>query len=798
MRKQMNCIHGAFAGVLAAAMVLGSWCAEDVQAQAAAKPKSISVVPSNKVLGSSKTLYAGGTADLKTTMLKTKVKPAKASQKVKYVSSNKKVATVNSKGKVTAKKAGKVTITVASAKNKKVKKRVKLQVKKYVYPKSLKAELPVESLNNGESCQMKAVLAPSNTTIKKLTYRTSDASLATVSSSGVVTANNKERTGTVKITVSSAAKTKSKEVLTGTVEIKIEKPVSMQFSPKEKTVYLSGTSSTVTSSLVLEKKNMDDSEAITYASSNTDVATVDAAGTVVAKRMGKAVVTAVSESGIKAQCTVYVKRSDLAIHDPSVYRDPISGNYFTLGSHVTAATSTDLIGWDWTANSSAGYTSDNHLFTKRVYEEFAEPYAFTVPEGEKGETAWAPSIIYNTAMKKYCMYISITNGSKKCCIAMATSDKPEGPYSYQDMIVCSGITPEDIDKTNVARALGMTEEEARESKYATLDYYSPDCIDATVFYDHDGNLWMVYGSFTTFGGIRLLKLDPATGLRGENYEDSGDGGAGKAGTEVLDTRDSYYGLKIALNQGEGPFIQEMKDERSSTGYYYYFWYSTEGLESYAGYNMRIFRSENVEGPYIDSAGNEALSGTSKTRIGTRVMANYKFSFMDTAFTSCGGNSATADENGKSFLHFHQKYANGTEAFTIRTHQTFQNEDGWLVTAPFEYNGETIEDSYDKTEVVGDYEFIYHDITVQKSGTAKYKYTESEKLTLNADGTVTGAYTGKWSMNGHYITIEINEGTYKGVVLKQFEQTDDREEVMVFTAVGNDNRSIWGSKMHRDR
>ena len=74
--------------------------------------------------------------------------------------------------------------------------------------------------------------------------------------------------------------------------------------------------------------------------------------------------------------------------------------------------------------------------------------------------------------------------------------------------------------------------------------------------------------------------------------------------------------------------------------------------------------------------------------------------MKNAYTSCGGNSAVEDESGRTFIHFHQKYANSTEDFTIRTHQTFENEDGWLVTAPFEFNGETIKNSYDKSQEIG--------------------------------------------------------------------------------------------------
>lgn len=60
----------------------------------------------------------------KTSIIKTNV----AANKLKYKSSNKKVATVTNKGKITAKKAGKANITVTSKKNKKQKVTIKVTV----------------------------------------------------------------------------------------------------------------------------------------------------------------------------------------------------------------------------------------------------------------------------------------------------------------------------------------------------------------------------------------------------------------------------------------------------------------------------------------------------------------------------------------------------------------------------------------------------------------------------------------------------------------------------------------------
>lgn len=75
---------------------------------------------------SKKTLYEGTTVTLKVK----KVTPVKASSAVSWKTSNKRVATVTAKGKVTAKKVGTVKITAVSKSNKKVKAVCKITVKK--------------------------------------------------------------------------------------------------------------------------------------------------------------------------------------------------------------------------------------------------------------------------------------------------------------------------------------------------------------------------------------------------------------------------------------------------------------------------------------------------------------------------------------------------------------------------------------------------------------------------------------------------------------------------------------------
>lgn len=572
---------------------------------------------------------------------------------------------------------------------------------------------------------------------------------------------------------------------------------------KEKLIYpetavyeISPDSDTVDFGAVL--LNASDDATVTYTSSDSSIAGFTKDGKFRMIKGGQVDVKAKTSGGVEATCKVTINYSTIALHDPSVYQDPVSGYYYTVASHCLAGYSKDMKSWSLIADSGNGYSASNKLFTKSYQKEFAEVYDFVKPNDDDPEGLWAPSIIYSEKANKYFMYVTIADGTAqgKCAIVLATADKPEGPYSYEKMIVASDITASDVEKTNLMDVLGVKDASKVPSKYTADNRTYPDCIDATVFYDHTGKLWMVYGSFTCSGGIRMIQLDPGTGdrLKSATYEDTGN-------TTTIGDKDPYYGIRLANSNGEGPFIMEVPSDKSSTGYYYFLWTSVGGLQSYGGYHMRMFRSENVEGPYVDTAGNLATSSLGRAALGLRVMDNYKFSFMDYAYTSCGGNSAIisgstgSEEDGKMFLHYHQKWANGTEGFVTKSNQMFLNEDGWLVTAPFAYDGESMDKTYTAEEVAGDYEFILHRTSYTKTDTVNYDYSDSVVVKLNKDGTVSGGYTGTWSFKDNYITIKVGKDTYKGVVFEQTMEDKNRTKAMVFTAVGDGNiQSVWGAKM----
>lgn len=240
-----------------------------------------------------------------------------------------------------------------------------------------------------------------------------------------------------------------------------------------------------------------------------------------------------------------VSYSRVSVHDPSVAYD--NGTYYIFGSHMAWAKSTDLRNWEtFQMNINAEYAD---LFGKEW-----EAYCKTATNPNLNGNLWAPDVIYNPNMGKYCFYMSVNGNDWNSVIVLLTADSIEGPYEYAGPVVYSGFNTDshDVKLTDVYQVLG---EDANLTRYQNIRNTKLNAIDPCVVFDRDGSLWMVFGSW--FGGLYMLKLDENTGLRDytTTYE------------TIPNEQDAYYGYKVHGGfgvSGEGPYIIE-KD-----GYYYLF------------------------------------------------------------------------------------------------------------------------------------------------------------------------------------------------------------------------------------
>ncbi len=241
------------------------------------------------------TLYVSQSKTLKASVL-----PSNATDKgVTWSSSNTKIATVSKSGKITAKKPGTVTITVKT-KSGGYKDTCKLTVKKFVKLKSFRLNKSSVSINNGKTYTLKPTFSPSNASNKTLSWKSSNKSVATVSSQGVVKGI---KPGTAVISCYSKATGKTVKC---TVKVK---------SVKVKTVLFGESTYTVKHNKTLQLKALISptnatNKKIKWESSHPDFVKVSSSGKVTGLRLGKdSIITATTVDGKHvASCRVKVAK----------------------------------------------------------------------------------------------------------------------------------------------------------------------------------------------------------------------------------------------------------------------------------------------------------------------------------------------------------------------------------------------------------------------------------------------------------------------------------------------------------
>lgn len=155
-------------------------------------------VKTTKITTTTKSLTLAKGATYKKLASSIAVTPVTSKEKVTYSSSNKKVATVSSKGVIKAKKAGTAKITVKSGKKKVV---VTVKVTS-VKTTNLSGVPAAKNVSKGKSFKIKAIATPKNTD-EKITFKSSNKKVATVTSKGAVKGLKK---GAATITVQSGSK----------------------------------------------------------------------------------------------------------------------------------------------------------------------------------------------------------------------------------------------------------------------------------------------------------------------------------------------------------------------------------------------------------------------------------------------------------------------------------------------------------------------------------------------------------------------------------------------------------------
>ena len=303
--------------------------------------------------------------------------------------------------------------------------------------------------------------------------------------------------------------------------------------------------------------------------------------------------------------------------------------------------------------------------------------------GQWANSTWAPGMI--KIGDTFYMYYSLsTFGSQRSYIGRVESKNILGPYTNSIEIIKS-------EPSN-----------------------GPNAIDAEVFFDKEGKLLMVYGSF--FGGIYIKELyanGPNVGLPKED-------GFGKR-------------IWVGSSSGpEGPYIFYNEDTD-----YYYLMISYGSLST--NYNMRVARSKNADGPYLDINNNDVSLMADG---GNKLAGNYEFTGA-IGYAALGHNSVIKVDN-KYIVIYHTRYKQGVSDVTghhnMMANQLLFNKEGWPVLSPSRYAGETSK-SIKRGDIIGDYDIIIH------SGGNNQEFITSNTYSFNFDGSITNG--GTWKLTEPY-------------------------------------------------
>ncbi len=200
------------------------------------------------------------------------------------------------------------------------------------------SETAITASVNGGRIQLRATCTPSDAINKTVTWRSSDETKATVDTNGLITI---KKTGTVSIIATSV----DNPSVSAICNLNILVPVSSVALDETSKTMFSG--QTARLGYTILPTNASDA-AVTWTSTNTSVATVDATGLVTAKGVGSTVIILRTvDKGLAVYCTITVKRVATGLKLDVATLDLAAGKSYTFKATLSPADSTETaITWE--------------------------------------------------------------------------------------------------------------------------------------------------------------------------------------------------------------------------------------------------------------------------------------------------------------------------------------------------------------------------------------------------------------------------------------------------------------------
>ncbi len=447
------------------------------------------------------------------------------------------------------------------------------------------------------------------------------------------------------------------------------------------------------------------------------------------------------------------KNATFEAHDPSMFKDPITHKYYSYSTDAKVTSkhtigiqirrSEDLVNWEYIGLA---------LSDKAIKQGRDNGPKFKATEG-----FWAPFVEYVDG--EYRMYYSATKafGSSESRIWLAVSDNPEGKFENRGVVM---------------------------DTWDTDDTY-PNAIDPHVVNTPDGEKYFIYGSF--FGGIYIKPLDVKTGLPlNSDVKELGKCIARKS--------------ELTLDGPEGPAIIYNPDTQ-----YYYLFISYGWLGD--NYDIRVGRSKNPCGPYLDFNGKNMVGET----MGLKLANSYQFTAKNPnadlnckkwswgGFRGPGHGVPFYDEDTKDYYFVHH-IRDGAESLcmihpftkvkTFTHHNLFIRKmsfiDAWPVFSPECYAGED-NLPVDKKYLEGDWEVIKLD---DNDNEPKFP----KKMTIGKDTPELDGIKGSYSYLNDILTLSFDKFNIKAKVFKCWD-FENSKPTICFSGISDAGIAYWGKLIY---
>ncbi len=534
------------------------------------------------------------------------------------------------------------------------------------------------------------------------------------------------------------------------------------------------------------------------------------------------------------------------IQDPSIIYDEQSGYYYCFGSNNVVIKSTDLLNWGGrtTYFPHPSNAQNNAIMSFSAFgsvNEWAKTHGYDDDEAlstsEQDRTPLAPEIVKVDGV--YYLYFSLSktaNANESAIFCVKTTNLAEAiaNKAWEDVgLVISSCGRHPGVKT-------VVDKDGNASRQSVTAYYDgANAVHPNVLVT-DSGVFMTYGAAygkdTIKGGIYLVELSAKTMLlkSASKFNSAGVAISTLHGNQTFNagTLIANPGKIPALTKNDGSLVSGSElFYNSETKHYYLF--VTYGNES-TNYNVRVARSKNIEGPYLDMNGNSLSEFGTSSRDnqytkGTLLLGGYTFNYSsdggveysNIGRASIGSPCVITSQNGELLIASQSQlyYKAGSDILTgaakaeelgigansdpsLEIRGLSWTVDGWPMAAPEAYAGAFENTSIKLKNLYGNWDVIVFDTNgnddvysaVERSQSQIVSIFKSAVVTSNdiakgKDLDTTGSF--KKSKEGYYkITID---GTEYKVYPKAMWDWELDEGSIVFTGYSDDGKTIWAKK-----